>query len=246
MAPRASKKEKQIPPPTSNTSSPAPPDLSTMSPPPKQGRTPSMSTIISEAPSTAASSPVLKPKTAKAKVTKTSAAKKKADGKTKDKEKVEKTVDLAEESYAKEDGFEGPDGMEAAEELTTIISEVESVAPSSPTNPPVLKPKNEKAKIVKADKKGSANAGAKNKVTAEKLLAVAEEVGGKVKSKGVVKDKGEKKDTKEGKKVDKDGKEKVEKVSGEEAERLILKYLREQNRPYGATDLSANLRGKVC
>ncbi|EHK97759.1 putative like proteinous-pairing protein 2 [Glarea lozoyensis 74030] len=99
-----------------------------------------------------------------------------------------------------------------------------STATSSPAKAPVLNPKNDKSKVTKA--------------------------GGEKKSKVTKKEAGDtKKDGKKDVKAVKEGKdvkEKVEKVNGEEAEKLILEYLREQNRPYGATDLSANLRGKVC
>ncbi|KAF2658130.1 Tat binding protein 1-interacting [Lophiostoma macrostomum CBS 122681] len=40
-------------------------------------------------------------------------------------------------------------------------------------------------------------------------------------------------------------KEKTEKVSANEAADTILNYLRKQNRPYSATDISANLHNKV-
>ncbi|KAF2803875.1 TBPIP-domain-containing protein [Mytilinidion resinicola] len=40
-------------------------------------------------------------------------------------------------------------------------------------------------------------------------------------------------------------KEKTEKVSGDAAADTILTYLRKQNRPYSATDVSANLHNKV-
>ncbi|KAF2499948.1 TBPIP-domain-containing protein [Lophium mytilinum] len=40
-------------------------------------------------------------------------------------------------------------------------------------------------------------------------------------------------------------KEKTEKVSGDAAADTILTYLRKQNRPYSATDISANLHNKV-
>ncbi|KAF2144572.1 uncharacterized protein K452DRAFT_296003 [Aplosporella prunicola CBS 121167] len=40
-------------------------------------------------------------------------------------------------------------------------------------------------------------------------------------------------------------KEKTEKVSGNEAADTILTYLRKQNRPYSATDVSANLHNRV-
>ena len=44
----------------------------------------------------------------------------------------------------------------------------------------------------------------------------------------------------------KDGKEKVKAVTGEEAMEVIKGYLKEQNRSYSATEISANLHGKVC
>ncbi|PRQ77990.1 Tat binding protein 1(TBP-1)-interacting protein (TBPIP)-domain containing protein [Rhodotorula toruloides] len=40
-------------------------------------------------------------------------------------------------------------------------------------------------------------------------------------------------------------KEKVVSAKGDEAEELVLSYLIEQNRPYGATDISANLKNRV-
>ncbi|KAF2084583.1 homologous-pairing protein-like protein 2 [Saccharata proteae CBS 121410] len=40
-------------------------------------------------------------------------------------------------------------------------------------------------------------------------------------------------------------KEKAEKVASNEAADLVLDYLRKQNRPYSATDISANLHNKV-
>jgi len=39
---------------------------------------------------------------------------------------------------------------------------------------------------------------------------------------------------------------KVKAVVGEEAEALIVEYLKVQNRPFSATEISANLHGKVC
>lgn len=42
-----------------------------------------------------------------------------------------------------------------------------------------------------------------------------------------------------------DGKEKVKPVNGEEAMELIRTYLKRENRPYSATEVSANLHGKV-
>lgn len=88
----------------------------------------------------------------------------------------------------------------------------------------------------------------KGKPAAEKNKAIKAKV-----EKGVAaSEKAEKpkpeKAAKAGKEVKKEtgGKEKVEKVSGDEAEKLILGYLKEQNRPYSATEISANLHGKVC
>ncbi|KAI6245801.1 Homologous-pairing protein 2 [Erysiphe necator] len=46
-------------------------------------------------------------------------------------------------------------------------------------------------------------------------------------------------------KCGKEVKEKVLALHGDEAIELILKYLRDQNRPYSATEISANLHGKV-
>ncbi|GAA5884773.1 hypothetical protein JCM6882_005387 [Rhodosporidiobolus microsporus] len=40
-------------------------------------------------------------------------------------------------------------------------------------------------------------------------------------------------------------KDKVVSLKGDQAEELVLNYLKEQNRPYGATDISANLKGRV-
>ncbi|POS83928.1 hypothetical protein EPUL_004259 [Erysiphe pulchra] len=62
-----------------------------------------------------------------------------------------------------------------------------------------------------------------------------------------------KKEKSDGKKIEinaftKSGKEVKEKVSalhGDEAMELMLKYLKDQNRPYSATEISANLHGKV-
>lgn len=102
--------------------------------------------------------------------------------------------------------------------------------------PPVLKPKTEKAKVekVKSDKPRV------TKPKTEKAKAVKKDG----EKSGVKKEKGDgesggKKDVKEGKG------EKVKAVNGEEAIEIIGRYLREQNRPYSATEISANLHGKV-
>lgn len=64
----------------------------------------------------------------------------------------------------------------------------------------------------------------------------------------VSKVKAEKLEKTEKTKVDKKEKEKGEKVkavTGDEAVQLIAEYLKAQNRPYSATEVSANLHGKV-
>jgi 26S proteasome regulatory subunit, ATPase 3, interacting protein len=76
--------------------------------------------------------------------------------------------------------------------------------------PPVLKPKNEKAKVTKP----KAEKAKSDKPKVEKPKAVK--------------------------------KEKVKAVNGEEAVEIMARYLKEQNRPYSATEVSANLHGKVC
>lgn len=112
----------------------------------------------------------------------------------------------------------------------------------------LLKPQTENAKVVKA------KAPAKPKVAKVKAEKVDKP---KVEKPKVVKPKVEKAD-----KADKPApkkvaakvaavggaakEEKVKGVVGEEAEALIVEYLRKENRPYSATEISANLRGKVC
>ncbi|KAL2064016.1 hypothetical protein VTL71DRAFT_4510 [Oculimacula yallundae] len=128
--------------------------------------------------------------------------------------------------------------------------------------PPVLKPKNEKAKVEKpkSDKPKVAKPKAVKK---EKIVVDGEGSGpsasvGPVaikekKEKGAAKGKGEDGeekakgggDGKVGGKEGKDGKEKVKPVTGEEAMSLIEGYLKVQNRPYSATEVSLNLHGKV-
>lgn len=64
----------------------------------------------------------------------------------------------------------------------------------------------------------------------------------------VSKAKTEKPEKPEKAKVDKKEKEKGEKVkavTGDEAMQLIAEYLKAQNRPYSATEVSANLHGKA-
>jgi 26S proteasome regulatory subunit (ATPase 3-interacting protein) len=103
---------------------------------------------------------------------------------------------------------------------------------------PTLKPKTENARVTKP--KGVA----KPKVVKPKIEKV-------VKPK-VVKSKTEKPPG-VAKKIEKkailgtgdEKKEKVKAVVGEEAEALLVEYLKLQNRPFSATEISANLHGKV-
>jgi hypothetical protein len=108
---------------------------------------------------------------------------------------------------------------------------------ASTLTPEVLKPKTEKAKVDKVKSE------AKPKVKAEKIVKTKAEKVEKVEKK-----KGEKCENvgkAAGGKEKGDGKEKVKPVTGDEAARLIVEYLRVQNRPFSATEVSANLHGKV-
>ena len=119
--------------------------------------------------------------------------------------------------------------------------------------PPVLKPKNEKAKVTKPKPERAKSDKPKvdkpktEKPKTDKPKAVKKEKvedtsgsGGGKTGKG-----GDSGDKSGGAKND-GGKEKVKPVNGEEAVELMAKYLRDQNRPYSATEVSANLHGKVC
>jgi 26S proteasome regulatory subunit (ATPase 3-interacting protein) len=99
----------------------------------------------------------------------------------------------------------------------------------------VLKPKNSKSKVTKPKAE-------KPKTEKVKIEKVKKEVAKKEKVDG---EKQKKEPVKKDAARDKDGKEKVKAVNGEEAVALMVAYLREQNRPYSATDVSANLHGKV-
>jgi hypothetical protein len=83
--------------------------------------------------------------------------------------------------------------------------------------PPVLKPKNEKAKVTKPK--------------AEKAEKAKTDKPKSDKPKAVKKEASEKKE--------------VKAVTGDEAVEVMKRYLKEQNRPYSATEVSANLHGKV-
>jgi hypothetical protein len=100
-----------------------------------------------------------------------------------------------------------------------------------------LKPKTEKAKVEKVK-------------AAPKIKAEKTDKSTKVKVEKADKPKTEKKSGKEekGLKEDKSKYEKGDKVkavTGDEAVAIILEYLKSQNRPYSATEVSANLHGKV-
>jgi 26S proteasome regulatory subunit (ATPase 3-interacting protein) len=104
--------------------------------------------------------------------------------------------------------------------------------------PPVLKPKTEKAKVekVKSDKAKTIKPKAEK---TEKAKAVKKDGGENAKKEKGDGDGGGKKEGKEAKG------EKVKAINGEEAVEVMGRYLREQNRPYSATEISANLHGKV-
>lgn len=134
-----------------------------------------------------------------------------------------------------------------------------SMAPRAPkpkadnasSTPFPLEPKTEKAKVekVKVDKPkaGKAKAAKAEKVKLEKVKTEKVEKVEKPKAEKAEKSvkKTREKDGKDGK----DGKgekgEKVKPVTGDEAVELMTAYLRQQNRPYSATEISANLHGKV-
>ena len=122
---------------------------------------------------------------------------------------------------------------------------------SSPPSP--LKPKTEKAKVekIKSEKSKAEKPlkATKLKVTKSKATSISDTEAGdedglvtvgkpKVTARKTDKDVVGAKDSK-------DGKEKVKAVTGDEAVDVMLKYLKEQNRPYSATEVSANLHGKV-
>ena len=86
-----------------------------------------------------------------------------------------------------------------------------------PTSIDPLKPKTEKAKVTKV--KSDKQAIKKDTVAKKDVVGKKDETG----------------------KV-----EKVKPVTGEDAQRVILEYLKVQNRPFSATEIQANLHGKVC
>jgi len=120
------------------------------------------------------------------------------------------------------------------DDASSLASEVlkTKTAKSKVTKPKAEKPKVEKAKVEKVKKE------------------VVKKEAGETKPKKEVmkKDPGEtkvKKDTGGKEKSEAGAKEKVKAVNGEEAMGIMAAYLKEQNRPYSATEVSANLHGKV-
>lgn len=109
--------------------------------------------------------------------------------------------------------------------------------------PEVLKPKTEKTKVEKVKAEPKTKTKSEKAPKADKPEKVvkpkAEKVDKKEKSdgKGGEKDKG-------GKEVKEKG-ERVKPVTGDEAVGLIVEYLKAMNRPFSATEVSANLHGKV-
>lgn len=115
---------------------------------------------------------------------------------------------------------------------STITEDTTST--QSTTHSPALKPKTEKAKVEKS--KGGAAEKLKASKKVERAIPTATNVAAAATTGG--------KDSKKKLGTGEYGKSKP--VSGDEAEKLILQYLKEQNRPYSATEVSANLHGKVC
>ncbi|CZT00201.1 uncharacterized protein RCO7_08377 [Rhynchosporium graminicola] len=119
--------------------------------------------------------------------------------------------------------------------------------------PAILKPKTEKAKVekvkvekVKSDKPKvtKPKAPKKEKVEVEGAVSVKEK---KVTAKAKGEDgegKAVGKESKDGK-DGKDGKEKIKPVNGDEAVAIIAEYLRVQNRPYSATEVTKTVADKI-
>ncbi|PQE24617.1 tbp1-interacting tbpip protein [Rutstroemia sp. NJR-2017a BVV2] len=119
---------------------------------------------------------------------------------------------------------------------TPAPSDELSVGSSSATNTPIKPtaavPKTKKVKV----EKEKAKAASKGKAVSAATSA---------KDKDKDKDKG-KEGAADKKTLDKNGKEKIKAVTGDEATEVILEYLRRENRPFSAGDVSGNLHGKVC
>ncbi|KAF4629387.1 hypothetical protein G7Y89_g8758 [Cudoniella acicularis] len=122
-------------------------------------------------------------------------------------------------------------------------SDTASTASLSP-----LKPKTEKVKVEKSSTAKAKTSKAEKAARVEKAIkdgnanvvkAVKKEAAAGCSGSGGKSAKG--KDEGKGK----SGEGKDAKVTGEEAEALIREYLKEQNRPYSATEVVANLRGRV-
>lgn len=114
------------------------------------------------------------------------------------------------------------------DETGSLASEVlkPKTAKAKVTKPKVEKPKVDKVKTEKVKKAVAAKDGVEK---------VKKELAATAKEEPVVKDA-----------AATGAKEKVKVVTGEEAMKVMEAYLKEQNRPYSATEVSVNLHGKVC
>ncbi|KAM3073913.1 hypothetical protein ACMFMG_008530 [Clarireedia jacksonii] len=142
-----------------------------------------------------------------------------------------------------------------------------SPSPSAtPTKPTSAMPKTKRVKVEKEKEKEKVKEKEKTPTTKGKAAAVAASTKGKDGLSGKESAAEKKTLAKEGtsssssslekkiqgkdgggeKKIaDKNGKEKVKAVTGDEATEVILQYLRRENRPFSAGDVSGNLHGKV-
>lgn len=132
------------------------------------------------------------------------------------------------------------------DDATSTTSTEHAILKPNTTKAKIEKPKSDKPKVVKP------KVVKKEKVVPASPASVVGVEGGSgegdEKKEKVVKSKVVKKDGASGGSgggEEKEGKEKVKPVVGEEAVQLMVEYLKGQNRPYSATEVSANLHGKV-
>lgn len=103
-----------------------------------------------------------------------------------------------------------------------------------------------KHKLEDGEETDSASPSQKIKKEASKSLKIKTEKKPKIEKVKKEKSEGKKTEFNASSKGVKDVKEKVLALHGDEAMELMLMYLKDQNRPYSATEISANLHGKVC
>jgi 26S proteasome regulatory subunit (ATPase 3-interacting protein) len=114
---------------------------------------------------------------------------------------------------------------------TPAPADEHSISSSSATNTPI---------------KPTAAVPKPKKVKVEKEKVKAAPKGKAISAKDKDKDKDNAKEgATEKKTLDKNGKDKVKAVTGDEATEVLLEYLRRENRPFSAGDVSGNLHGKV-